>query len=349
GTSLAKVFKFGYDMTQGNKNVKLVSVTDPRQHTTNLLYYTAPQDPKFKWSTETITDRMGGTTGFAYTEPAPGQPTGSVQTVVTDQNNHTSTYALDSTGRPTQVKNALGQMTTLAWDNDNNVSKLTEDNGATTTWTFDPKTGYPLSMKDAQANANGTAGTAYSYQTGLGGHIADLTSLLTPQQRLWTFGYDANGNLTSVTDPDGNAPGATAGSYKTKYTYNSVGNLQTATDANGNPTTYSNYDVTGYPQTITDALGNAWTYGYDSRGSVTSSSDPFSDTTTYSYDVFGRPGQIVSPKDRNASPPVLITTPAPVYDGNDNVVKSFTATNAETDSTYNANDEPTIKQAPPDS
>jgi len=56
GSSTPKVFKFGYDMTQGNKNVKLVSVTDPRIHTTNLAYYTAPQDPKFKWSTQTITD-----------------------------------------------------------------------------------------------------------------------------------------------------------------------------------------------------------------------------------------------------------------------------------------------------
>jgi YD repeat-containing protein len=45
GTSVAKVFKFGYDMTQGNKNVKLVSVTDPRGNTTTLSYYTAPQDP----------------------------------------------------------------------------------------------------------------------------------------------------------------------------------------------------------------------------------------------------------------------------------------------------------------
>jgi RHS repeat-associated protein len=355
GSSTPKVFKFGYDMTQGNKNVKLVSVTDPRGvtnpagHTTNLAYYTAPQDPKFKWSTETITDRLGGTTGFAYTEPAPGQPTGSIQTVVTDQNGHTSTYALDSSGRPTQVKNALTQTTQLAWDNDNNVIQLIEDNGATTTWTYDPKTGYPLSTKDAEANKNGTAGTTYTYQTGLSGHIADLISKLTPQQRLWTFGYDANGNLTSVTDPDGNAPGAAAGSYTTKYSYDSVGNLATATDANGNPTTYSNYDVTGYPQTITDALGNAWTYGYDSRGNVTSVSDPFNDTTTYSYDVFGRPGQIVSPKDHNASPPVYITTPAPEYDGNDNVVKSFTATNAETAYTYNGNDELTVKQAPPDS
>jgi hypothetical protein len=61
GSPLTKTFKFGYDMTQGNKNVKLVSVTDPRIHTTNLAYYTAPQDPKFKWSLNTLTDRRAFT------------------------------------------------------------------------------------------------------------------------------------------------------------------------------------------------------------------------------------------------------------------------------------------------
>jgi len=345
GSPVAKTFKFTYDMTQGNKNVKLVSVTDPRGHATGLAYYTAPQDPKFKWSTETIADRLAGTTSFAYTEPAPGQPTGSVQTVVTDQRQHSSTYALDTTGRPAQVTNALGQVTRLAFDSDNNVTSLTEDNGAQTTWTYNPNTGYPLTMKDAQANHDGTAGTTYTYQTGLSGHTADLISLLSPQQRLYTFGYDANGNLTSVTDPDGNASGATPGSYTTKYTYDPTGQLSTTTNADGNKTSYTSYDPAGYPKTITDALGNAAQYGYDSRGNVTSTTDPLQHTSTYAYDVFGRPGQSVVPKTATKS----VTTPAPVYDGNDNVTQSTAPTGAVTSYTYDANDELVSKLAPPDS
>src|SRR5262249_19917573 len=88
GTPVAKTFKFAYDMTQGNKNVKLVSVTDPRGNATNLSYYTAPQDPTFKWSLETVTDRMGNQTGFAYTEPAGG----GIQTAVTDPLGNATTY-----------------------------------------------------------------------------------------------------------------------------------------------------------------------------------------------------------------------------------------------------------------
>src|SRR5262249_26565321 len=264
GTSVAKVFKFGYDPTQGNKNVKLVSVTDPRGNTTSLAYDLpqAGDNPFFHWRLKTITDRRGGTLVFAYTTP---DASGNTTCQVTDQNGHMGTYVLDSTGRPIQSTNALNQVTKLAWDSDNNVISLTEDNGATTKWTYDPNTGYLLSTTDAVANKNGTASTTYTYQTGLSGHIADLIAKLTPQQRLWTFGYDANGNLTSVTDPDGNAVSPPSG-FTTSYTYDALGQMQTATDPNGNATSFSSYDPNSFPQTVTDALGNATNFVYDARG-----------------------------------------------------------------------------------
>ena len=73
------MFQFAYDITQGNKNVKLVKVTDPRGNATEPgLLLTPPDDPKFNWSTQTLTDRLAGTpTSFAYTDPdgAAGQRT----------------------------------------------------------------------------------------------------------------------------------------------------------------------------------------------------------------------------------------------------------------------------------
>src|SRR5713101_9170532 len=53
--STAKTFWFGYDPTQGNKNVKLVSVTDPRSNTACLYYY--PPSASFKWSLQAVTSR----------------------------------------------------------------------------------------------------------------------------------------------------------------------------------------------------------------------------------------------------------------------------------------------------
>jgi YD repeat-containing protein len=341
GSPVTKTFKFGYDMTQGNKNVKLVSVTDPRGDTTNLSYYTAPQDPKFKWSLETIADRMQRATSFAYAEPSGG----GIQTVVTDPKGNATTYLMDTAGRPVQATNALNQTTKLGWDSDNNVTSLTEPNGAQSTWTFDPDTGYPLMMTDAQANHDGTAATTYTYQMSLDGHVGDMVSELTPQQRLWTFGYDANGNLTSVTKPLGNVTDATAGSYTTTYTYDSYGDLLTTTDPNGNVTKYGpTYDPSAYPDTITDAVGNTTTYTYDAAGDVTAVKDPLGNTTTQAYDVFGRPGQRVVPKTSTVS----ITTPAPVYDGNDNVVQSTADNGAVTTYVYDADDELASQATPPD-
>ncbi|MER6354763.1 DNRLRE domain-containing protein [Streptomyces sp. NPDC001634] len=342
GNSAAKTFNFTYDATQGNKNVKLTQVTDPRGHATQISYYDPSTDPKFHWWTQNVTDRLNHTTGFSYTEP--GAISGAqVQTAITDADNHTTTNQVDSTGRLIQSVNALNQKTTLAWDADNNVTSLTEDNGAQTTWTYDPNTGYPLSKKDALANKNNTAAETYTYQTSLSGHIADITDKTSPAGRHWHFAYDTNGNLTSVQDPNGTKAGS---GYTTSYTYDATGELLTATDANNHTTTYSNYDPSGYPDTSKDPLGNTTTAVYGPRGEVTSATDALGHTTTQNYDVFGRPLDGKTPKDQANG--VYITTPAPVYDANDNITQKTAPNGAVSTAVYDANDQATSSTLPQD-
>ncbi|HEX6498205.1 MAG TPA: DNRLRE domain-containing protein, partial [Micromonosporaceae bacterium] len=336
GSSQPKVFAFAYDMTQGNKNVKLVKVTDPRGNATSIAY-NYPQtgdDPQFHWTTKSYTDRLGNPTRFAYTDPD-GTSGSFVQTVVTDAENHADTELTDGYGRLTQTTNAKNQVTKLNWDADNNVTRVEEPNGAVSTWTYDPKTGYPTEIKNAEANAHGWAGTTLTYQTGLNGHIADLIGKVSPEGRTYTFGYDTEGNLTSVTDPDGNAT-STAGDYTTTYTYDTWGELRTSTDADGNTTTYDAFDPSGYPGTITDPLTHTTQLHYDVRGNVTSVIDPLTHETTQAYDTFGRPLDNVQPKDTQAG--VYITTPAPVYDANDNVTQTTAANGAVYTATYDADD-----------
>ncbi len=323
------MFAFRYDMTQGNKNVKLVRVTDPRGHATNLDYYSRPEDdPKFKWSTKTYTDRLNSPTQFAYTDPD-GQAGSQIQTVVTDAENHGTTYLIDGFGRPTDITNAKSQVTKLAWDADNNVTRLEEDNHAFSTWTYDAKTGYPLTIKGAEANAHGTPGTTLTYQTQLDGHIADLATKQSPEGRTWTFGYNLEGDLATVTDPLGTSTPA-AGDYTTTYVYDTWGQMQSATDANGRTTRYPVYDSVGYPKTI----DNSTTFIYDLRGNVTSLTDANIKTTTQAYDVFKRPGEKRQPLDTSAIPPVYIITPAPEYDANDNVTKNTAPNGAVTTSVF---------------
>jgi RHS repeat-associated protein len=335
GDPAAKVFGFGYDAEQGNKNVKLVEVTDPRGNTTDLTYFEAPTDPKAKWLTETITDRAGGLTSFAYVDPD-GAGGDAIETTVTDAKTNATFYRMDGFGRPVLSTNANGETTQLSWDGDHNVIELVEDNGAVTSWIYDQNTGYPTLITDAEANANSTPGTALEYEFALGGHVADLVAKTSPEGLRWEFGYDSVGNLTSVTDPAGTATTDVPDDYTTTYSYNTTGTLATATDANGHTTTYAGYGPTGYPGSITDPLDNTTEFTYDSRGNVTQVTDAADNTSSYGWDVFGRLGESQVPKDADAG--VYIVTPAPVYDGNDNVVEATAPNGAVTTYDYDAAD-----------
>ncbi|MGE5579276.1 MAG: S8 family serine peptidase [Bacillota bacterium] len=101
--------------------------------------------------------------------------------------------------------------------------------------------------------------------------------------------YDKNGNLETVTTPDG---------VTTTYVYDYL-NRQTSVsmpgqDEYGNPTTITastTYDWQGKPLTRTDANGNVTTYAYDRRGflsTVTNVVDSEPCTTAYWCDRAGR-------------------------------------------------------------
>ncbi|MFD6679900.1 golvesin C-terminal-like domain-containing protein [Micromonospora parva] len=341
-----KTFKFAYDMTQGNKNVKLVKVTDPRNNATELQYFSpsAGDDPTWHWRTKHYTDRLdqANLTQFAYVDP---DATNNIRTTVTDAENHSTVYLQDGYGRPIETTNAKNQTTKLEWDGDHNVTKLTEDNQAVSTWAYDAKTGYPTEIRDAEAVKNGTPGTVLTYQRQLNGYVADLTEKTSPEGRKWIFSYEADGDLASVTDPMGTST-ATAGDYTTYNTYDAFGQLDTAKDANGNSTKYSRYDANGYPQTITDALTRATTFVYDVRGQVTQVTDALGKNTTQAYDTFGRPLESKTPKDQAAG--VYITTPAPTYDVNDNVTQSTAPNGAVSTAFYDAADQLSWTKAPVD-
>jgi YD repeat-containing protein len=165
GSTLAKTFRFTYDMTQGNKNGKLVKVTDPRGNATDLTYFTAPVDPKDKWKVETITDRGRGVSRFSYVDPD-GTGGSVIEATVVDAENKTTKYTMDGYGRPTKIVNAKLEPTDLTWDADNKVVSSRAANGATTTWTYDAKTGVPTSIRDPEANRNNTAAATLGYQSG---------------------------------------------------------------------------------------------------------------------------------------------------------------------------------------
>ncbi|WP_406400100.1 DNRLRE domain-containing protein [Streptomyces sp. NBC_00879] len=359
-SSQPKVFKFTYDATQGNKNVKLVKATDPRGNNTQFAYY-APQtgdDPKYHWWTKTITDRLAFTTGFAY--KANTANTNFTDTKVTDAESHATDHVTDDFFRPVQITDAKSQTTKMSWDADNNVTYMEAANGAKAASCYDSKTGYPLRQWDPETTKSWSSfnqtdycdpakypsgATKFEYQTRLDGYSADLFRKTSPLGNVWEFGYDAFGNQTSVTDPEGVAS-ATAGDYQSTTTYDAYGQPLTDTDANGHATTYADYGPHGYPATIKDALNNPTTFVYDDRGNTKEVVNAKGAKVTQNYDYFGRPLDQKQPKDQAAG--VYITTPAPVYDANNNTLKAFGPNGAETSSVYDAADQVTDSLAPKD-
>jgi RHS repeat-associated protein len=339
-----KPFGFYYDDAAGMNNPKLIRVDDPRGHGTKVAYYPASSSQLLQWRAQKVTDRVDKAAEFAYSDPD-GSTGSFIESVVTDANGHATTYKIDGFGRPTLITNAKNQKTELTWDADNNVRRLQEDNGAVTTWVYDENTGLPLEIRDPEANKNNLPPQKLGYRFGLKGHTAELTERTSVEGRKFTFGYDSFGNLTSVTDPKGNAT-ATAGDYTSVYTYDTWGQQKTSTDANDNTTKYDDYDPVGYPRKITDALNQVETYEYDAIGNVVSIVDTNGNTSQYTYDIFGRPLSSREPKD--AANNVYIVTPGPTYDRNDNVVQEEAANGAVTLSGHDPTDRLAYVTAPKD-
>ena len=359
GSSQPKVFGFRYDAEQGNKNVKLVEITDPRGNATGLDYYypNEGEDPKYHWWTQTLTDRIGGTTGFVYAPDAAN--TRFTSTVVTDAEGHDTTYVTDDFGRPVRSVNAKSQQTELAWDADNNVTYMEENNGAVTAYCYDALTGYPQWKRTAEHNTGGVPPQSdcapgkypadaqkFEYAKRLDGYSSDLYRKTSPQGRAWQFGYDNFGNLKSVTDPKGVSTPA-EDDYTTRYEYDAHGQLTKATDANGHSTVNVEFAPTGSPAKITDALNNSSSYEYDERGKVTKATDPLGKHTTQTYDTYGRPLVRTIPRDQAEND--LVTVPAPDYDANDNVTRAIAPTGAVSTAVYDEADQITEATSPQDS
>ena len=100
-------------------------------------------------------------------------------------------------------------------------------------------------------------------------------------QNVWTsYGYDALGNLVSMTDGEG---------HTTSYTYDGAGRMRSLTDALGNTTTYGYDDLgrrTSQSARGTGQQSNLVTWAYDAAGRLASRTTA-DGTTSYQYDDNG--------------------------------------------------------------
>jgi RHS repeat-associated protein len=99
-----------------------------------------------------------------------------------------------------------------------------------------------------------------------------------------TYGYDPAGRLSTVAQTLAGAPG---GQIVTRYGYDIQGNLTSVTDPNGNVTTYVYDDFRRMQRQISPVSG-VTTYAYDAAGNLLTTTDANGAVTTRTYDALGR-------------------------------------------------------------
>jgi RHS repeat-associated protein len=211
-----------------------------------------------------LTDSLGNSTTYTSVEA------GGVWVPSTSQGSGCSSCTLRGTISST-------------YDSQGHVLSRTDENGHTTTYTYDSN-GNVASVTVPTGSGNAT--TSYTYNS-----FGEVLTTTDPLGNVTTNTYDANGNVLTVTTP---APNGSTAASVTTFTYDSKGELLTIKDPLNNVTTLTYY-ATGLINTITDAQNNVTTYAYDTHGNRTSVKDANNQTTTFAYDTGDRLKTITYP------------------------------------------------------
>ncbi len=254
---------------------KLQSLTDARGHTTSY------QVDSGTGNVTGIQLPSGSKLSFGYS--------GADLVAETDERGLTTNYGHDDYGNVTSVSRPTGAGDTAATSYTYDArSRLTSSGG-----NLSPGVIYTLDTLDRVVKAvtsdpgglRGPSSTDYSYKPG--GEVLTLQKSGGPQSYSATYGYDALGRVTGVSE----AVSGTAG-FSRSYTYDGNSNLLTASDRRRVTTAYTydalNFlttvttggfttsqiepDLVGNALTVTDLAGKTETLGYDGLHRLTSRS-----------------------------------------------------------------------------
>jgi RHS repeat-associated protein len=347
------------------QSTRIYGVIDPRGSET-VFTYLGPGDGVNRWKLESVTNRAGERTELAY-------DTANRVTTVTAPLSRVSSYAYDVEGKVTTITNPKGEATQVGWSGDRHVAKVTEPGGAYTEFAYN-QNGYLTDeevltdRKDPAVTTDDVvAHTKLVYEdiavdgNNATKHISQLVKKTDPKGVAttdvaadfeWLFAYDAVGNLTTVTDPEG---------FAETYAYNPDGTQTSSTDPLNRTTTFVAYDANGLPIEIRDPKGQLTRFGYDADGLLRWLQDPLhaADGGTeereykafFDYDSFHRLGRQSAPKSTRFARGTLIWSSAD-YDPNDNVAVEFAPdygdehSGAKTTTQYDAMDRPTLITGP---
>ena len=268
------VYSMGYGYNSAHD---ITSITDLKGNVSTLGY---DANNALVWEKDAALNQ----TSYSY---------GSSATTITDPNGRATVYTYDTSGRLSQVKDALLYHEDYQYDSANNKTQVTDKRGNMWAYTYDSM-GNVLTAQDPLLHTTTSTYNGHNKlltKTLPGGESVvntyDGSDNLTQTQAkdsggvvkaTTTYAYPASNNYglpSSKTDAD---------SHVTSYGYNSNGDLTSVTTPLGRLTQWVCNGL-GVKTSRTDALGRLTTYTLDGWNRVTTVTYPDSSTKTVSYDA----------------------------------------------------------------
>jgi YD repeat-containing protein len=218
----------------------------------------------------------------------------------------------DLGGRLGTVTNELNETTTYDYDPQNNVLSVMDNLDNTTTYAYDAKGSLktvtdanrkPLDTPETGA-ACGAAGTGNDVDEDVDGRTDDgcpsmiynydaadrMIEVIDALGQRTTYGYDPNGNRTSVTNANRQPVGSaeSGGQCGSAGTGNDADDDADTVKDDGCPSIIYAYDALNRLQSATDSLGRATSYEYDAASNLSELTDARSLVTRYVYDALNR-------------------------------------------------------------
>lgn len=273
--SAGSSIQYGYDV-KGD----LVKVTDRNDNTTQFTY-----DPQNAHYLSEVIDPLGRT-GIRSEYDEQGRLT---RIIDANGNPIDLEFTLGETTSTQTITDALGNPTTLVYDDRGNIVREINSLSGVTERTYDVNNNL-VSLRDPLGNI-----TSYTYDA-----IGNLLTVTNPLGQITAYTYNAQNDVLTVTDPLNNT---TRNIYDsrgnlitninslgkaTNYSYNNQGNIQSVTNALNGITQYE-YDSQGRVTTIIDARNQRTQMTYDLNGNLLTLTTPLGNTTRFTYDAEGRP------------------------------------------------------------
>ena len=251
----------------------LISTKDPEGNVTSYTYNGEGQITK-------VIDALGNAT--TYTRDALGQVT-----EITDPAGEKRTFTYTANGQIKTVTDACGNVTTYTYDACGNLIKIKDPLEQITTFTYDAMN---HCIRECISEAGQTTcETIYQYDK-----RGCMIRQINPVEEERSYTYDGNGNLTGITDEEGNVTTVTydlnnlpakmcySDGREAAFRYNKRGELVEMTDWNG--TMSVERDVLGRVTGVTDHDGHVTGYSYDPAGNKTAIRYPDESVVNYTYD-----------------------------------------------------------------